>query len=57
MASVSTSIDIGSPPDRIWDLVTGLDRLGDGVTVHRERGDAAVGAESSLRRLEQRAEG
>ena len=25
MASVSTSIDIGSPPDRVWDLFTDLE--------------------------------
>jgi uncharacterized protein YndB with AHSA1/START domain len=43
MASVSTSIDIGSTPDRVWDLVTDLDRLGEWVTIHRELGAAAPG--------------
>ena len=36
MASVSTSIDIGTAPDRVWDLVIDLDRLGEWVTIHRE---------------------
>jgi uncharacterized protein YndB with AHSA1/START domain len=41
MASVSTSIDIGTAPDLVWDLVTDLDRLGEWVTIHRELGSAA----------------
>jgi uncharacterized protein YndB with AHSA1/START domain len=41
MASVSTSIDIGTSPDRVWDLVTDLDRLGEWVTIHRALRDAA----------------
>ena len=41
MASVSTTIDIGTAPDRVWDLVTDLDRLGEWVTIHRELGSDA----------------
>ena len=41
MASVSTSIDIGTAPDRVWDVVTDLDRLGEWVTIHRELRDPA----------------
>ena len=46
MASVSTSIDIGTAPDRVWDLVIDLDRLGEWVTIHRElRGPAPASVE------------
>ena len=36
MASVQTSIDIAAPVQRVWDLVTDLDRLGDWVSIHRD---------------------
>lgn len=36
MASVTTSIDIDTPPEQVWALVTDLGRLGDWVTIHRE---------------------
>jgi uncharacterized protein YndB with AHSA1/START domain len=46
MASVSTTIDIGTAPDRVWDLVIDLDRLGEWVTIHREvRGQAPASIE------------
>ena len=46
MASVSTSIDIGTAPDEVWELVTDLDRLGEWVTIHRElRGPAPASVE------------
>jgi uncharacterized protein YndB with AHSA1/START domain len=44
MASVSTSIDIGTAPDQVWDLVTDLDRLGEWVTIHRALHDPAPAA-------------
>jgi hypothetical protein len=49
MASVSTSIDIGTAPDRVWDLVIDLDRLGEWVTIHRElRGPSPASIEEGM---------
>jgi len=36
MAKVQTSIDIAAPVDRVWELVTDLERLGDWVSIHRD---------------------
>jgi uncharacterized protein YndB with AHSA1/START domain len=36
MAKVQTSIDIAVPPQRVWDLVTDLERLRDWVSIHRD---------------------
>jgi uncharacterized protein YndB with AHSA1/START domain len=36
MASVQTSIDIDAPPQRVWDVVTDLERLGEWVSIHRD---------------------
>lgn len=36
MANVQTSIDIDAPVQRVWELVTDLERLGDWVTIHRD---------------------
>jgi hypothetical protein len=35
MANVLTSIDIAVPPERVWELVTDLQRLGEWVSIHR----------------------
>ena len=36
MANVQTSIDIAAPVQRVWELVTDLERLGDWVSIHRD---------------------
>jgi len=36
MANVRTSIDIAVPPERVWELVTDLERLGEWVSIHRD---------------------
>jgi len=36
MASVNTSIDINAPVQRVWDLATDLERLGEWVSIHRD---------------------
>src|SRR5688572_28221617 len=36
MAKMQTSIDIAAPLQRVWDLVTDLERLGDWVSIHRD---------------------
>lgn len=36
MANVHTSISIAAPAQRVWDLVTDLERLGEWVSIHRE---------------------
>jgi uncharacterized protein YndB with AHSA1/START domain len=36
MANVQTSIEIAAPVQRVWELVTDLERLGDWVTIHRD---------------------
>jgi uncharacterized protein YndB with AHSA1/START domain len=36
MASVNTSIDIAAPPERVWQMVTDLDRLDEWVSIHRD---------------------
>lgn len=36
MANVSTSIDIAVPVERVWELVTDLERLGEWVSIHRD---------------------
>ncbi len=35
MASVNTSIEIDAPVQRVWDLATDIERLGDWVSIHR----------------------
>jgi uncharacterized protein YndB with AHSA1/START domain len=35
MANVRTSIDIAAPPERVWEPVTDLERLGEWVSIHR----------------------
>ena len=35
MASVRTSIDIAASPERVWELVTDLNRLDEWVSIHR----------------------
>jgi uncharacterized membrane protein len=35
MANVQTSIDIAAPMQRVWELATDLERLGDWVSIHR----------------------
>ena len=35
MANVRMSIDIAVPPERVWELVTDLERLGEWVSIHR----------------------
>jgi uncharacterized protein YndB with AHSA1/START domain len=35
MANVRTSIDIAVPRERVWELVTDLERLGEWVSIHR----------------------
>jgi uncharacterized protein YndB with AHSA1/START domain len=48
MANVRTSIDIAVPPERVWEPVTDLERLGEWVSIHAERE-----ADASLSRLKQ----
>ena len=36
MANVHTSIDIAAPMQRVWDVATDLDRLGEWVSIHRD---------------------
>lgn len=36
MANVQTSIDIDAPPQRVWDVVTDLERMGEWVSIHRD---------------------
>jgi uncharacterized protein YndB with AHSA1/START domain len=36
MANVEASIDIAAPVQRVWDLVTDLERLGDWVSIDRD---------------------
>jgi ligand-binding SRPBCC domain-containing protein len=36
MANVQTSIEIAAPPERVWALVTNLERLADWVSIHRD---------------------
>jgi len=36
MANVRTSIEIAVPPERVWEFVTDLDRLGEWVSIHRD---------------------
>ncbi len=36
MANVHTAVDIAAPVDRVWELVTDLDRLGEWVSIHRD---------------------
>jgi carbon monoxide dehydrogenase subunit G len=36
MANVHTSIDIAASPQRVWDLVTDLGRMGEWVSIHRD---------------------
>ena len=36
MADVHTSIDIAAPVQRVWELVTDLERLGEWVSIHRD---------------------
>ena len=35
MAKVHTSIDIDAPQQRVWDVATDLERLGEWVSIHR----------------------
>jgi uncharacterized protein YndB with AHSA1/START domain len=36
MANVRTSIDIAASPERVWELVTDLNRLDEWVSIHRD---------------------
>lgn len=36
MSTVTANIEIGAPPDEVWDVVMDPGRLGDWVTIHRE---------------------
>jgi uncharacterized protein YndB with AHSA1/START domain len=36
VANVQTSIDIDAPPQRVWDVVTDLERMGEWVSIHRD---------------------
>jgi uncharacterized protein YndB with AHSA1/START domain len=40
MTRVRCAIEIGAPPERVWDVVMDPRRLGDWVTIHRRVGDA-----------------
>ena len=35
MPVVHTSIDLDAPPEKVWEVVSDLDRTGDWVTIHR----------------------
>jgi uncharacterized protein YndB with AHSA1/START domain len=39
MTRVSCAIEIGAPPERVWEVVMDPRRLGDWVTIHRRVGD------------------
>ncbi len=36
MANVRSTIDMAAAPERVWEVVTDLHRLGEWVTIHRE---------------------
>jgi len=53
MATVQTSIDIDAPVQRVWELVTDLERLGDWVTIHRDFPGPPPGAVEEGTRFQQ----
>ncbi len=40
MADVKSTIDLAAPPERVWEVVTDLHRLGEWVTIHRDFAEA-----------------